>query len=52
MSDHQTPPTGGERPLSKTEARQGVTLGRMRWVLLASIILAVVAFIIVFGSVR
>jgi len=33
-----------EHPVSATEARQGATTGRVRWVLLVSLILVIVAF--------
>ena len=36
--------------LSETEARQGVTLGRMRYVLAVSIALAVLAMVVVAGA--
>ncbi|WP_419896717.1 hypothetical protein [Roseomonas sp. USHLN139] len=35
-----------EKPIETTQARQGVTLGRMRWVLLISLILVVLGFIL------
>lgn len=34
-----------EKPISTTKARQGVTFGHMRWVLLISLILVIVAFV-------
>ncbi|MBO1073894.1 hypothetical protein [Roseomonas marmotae] len=36
-----------ERPISATDARQGKTLGHVRWVLIISLALAVVAMILV-----
>lgn len=36
--------------LSETQARQGVTLGRMRYVLAVSIVLAVLAMVVVAGA--
>jgi hypothetical protein len=63
MSDTRPPPPseetptsrGGppmpEKPISTTKVRQGVTLGHMRWVLLISLILAVVAFIVAYSLV-
>ena len=35
-----------EHPIPTTEARQGVTTGRVRWVLLASLVLVVLGFIV------
>jgi hypothetical protein len=46
------PPSGShsapmpEKPIGTTNARQGVTLGHMRWVLLASLILIVLGFVL------
>lgn len=41
---HQAPMP--EKPIPTTKVRQGVTFGHMRWVLLASLILVIVAFIL------
>jgi hypothetical protein len=38
-----------ERPISTTAARQGVTFGHMRWVLLASLALVIVAMVVAFA---
>lgn len=35
-----------EKPIPTTQARQGVTFGHMRWVLLASLALVIVALIV------
>ncbi|WP_160000303.1 hypothetical protein [Roseomonas sp. 18066] len=35
-----------ERPIETNRVRQGVTLGHMRWVLLASLVLVVVGLIL------
>jgi hypothetical protein len=37
-----------ERPLGATAARQGQTLGHVRWVLLISLVLAIVAMVAVY----
>jgi len=37
-----------DKPMSPTKARQGVTLGHMRWVLLISLILVVIGMIVAF----
>ncbi|WBV41935.1 hypothetical protein [Pseudoroseomonas cervicalis] len=34
-----------EKPVPTNEARQGVTLGRVRWILLISLVLVVLGFI-------
>ncbi|MDQ1078800.1 hypothetical protein [Pseudoroseomonas cervicalis] len=34
-----------DKPIPTNEARQGVTLGRVRWVLLISLVLVVLGFI-------
>lgn len=44
---HREPPMP-EKPMSPTRARQGVTLGHMRWVLLISLILVVVGMILAY----
>ncbi|MFC4167448.1 hypothetical protein [Teichococcus aestuarii] len=33
-----------DKPIDTTQARQGVTFGHMRWVLLISLVLVIVAF--------
>jgi hypothetical protein len=40
---------GSDVQKSAVEARQGITLGVVRWVLLISLVLAVVAFVAVFA---
>jgi hypothetical protein len=50
-ADHQiSPGSGGEPPpvLTKTEARQGVTLHRMRYVLGISLGLVILLFVVVY----
>lgn len=37
-----------ERPMDATSARQGQTLGHVRWVLLISLVLAVVAMVVAY----
>jgi hypothetical protein len=44
---HREPPMP-EKPMSPTNARQGVTLGHMRWVLLISLILVVAGMAIAY----
>jgi hypothetical protein len=44
---HREPPMP-EKPMSPTNARQGVTLGHMRWVLVISLILVVAGMAIAY----
>jgi hypothetical protein len=37
-----------ERPISTTDVRQGTTVGHVRWVLLISLVLVIVAFILAY----
>lgn len=48
---HGTPPTSPANASETTRARQGVTFGHMRWVLLISVVLAIVAMLVAYGVV-